>query len=93
MNNFEHPQFLIGYNRGLIVVWHPKELTAEKTFVSNQQLESLCWHRDGLRFTSAHNDGSYCVWNAQDSSAPEKEPVIPYGKVQILRFDQDFVPI
>ncbi len=79
----QHPtdeeKFLIGYNRGLIVVWHPKELTAEKTFVSNQQLESLCWHRDGLRFTSAHNDGSYCVWNAQDSSAPEKEPVIPYG--------------
>ncbi|XP_022084942.1 lethal(2) giant larvae protein homolog 1-like isoform X4 [Acanthaster planci] len=79
----QHPtddeKLLIGYNRGLIVVWHPKELTAEQTFVSNQQLESLCWHRDGLRFTSAHNDGSYCVWNAQESSQPEKEPVIPYG--------------
>ncbi|XP_038069031.1 LLGL scribble cell polarity complex component 2-like isoform X3 [Patiria miniata] len=79
----QHPtdeeKLLIGYNRGLIVVWHPKELTAEKTFVSNQQLESLCWHRDGLRFTSAHNDGSHCVWNVSESSQPEKEPVITYG--------------
>ena len=72
-------QLLIGYNRGLIVIWDSKEFHAEHTFVSSQELQDLCWHRDGAQFTSAHNDGSYTVWKA-DETNPDKEPIIPYGK-------------
>lgn len=48
---------LIGYNRGLIVLWNRAENTAVKTFINNQQLESLCWNDSGKSFTSSHNDG------------------------------------
>lgn len=48
---------LIGYNRGLIVLWNRTENIADKTFVSSQQLEALCWNDDGETFTSSHNDG------------------------------------
>lgn len=56
----EHPDhILIGYNRGLIVLWNRSDNTSIKTFVSSQQLESLCWHEDGKSFTSSHNDGKF----------------------------------
>ncbi|XP_072044717.1 LLGL scribble cell polarity complex component 2-like [Amphiura filiformis] len=71
-------KLLIGYNRGLIVIWDSNDFHAEHTFVSSQELQNLCWHRDGTQFTSAHNDGSYTVWKA-DETSPEKEPIIPYG--------------
>lgn len=54
----EHPNnILVGYNRGLIVLWNRVDNTAVKTFISNQQLESLCWKDDGKFFISSHNDG------------------------------------
>lgn len=66
---FEQPgnanNILIGYNRGLIVLWDRTENTAVKTFTSAQQLESLCWHDDGETFTSSHNDGNYYI-NARE---------------------------
>ncbi|XP_063904574.1 lethal(2) giant larvae protein homolog 1 isoform X2 [Zophobas morio] len=75
----EHPNhILIGYNRGLIVLWNRDDNTSVKTFVSNQQLESLCWHEDGKSFTSSHNDGSYMAWDL-DENKPSNEPVTTYG--------------
>ncbi|UYV62474.1 LLGL1 [Cordylochernes scorpioides] len=86
----EHPnnpgKILIGYDRGLKVLWDIKELNAEHTYVGTQhvcdvmqQLESLCWHRSGTQFMSAHNDGSYIVWNTDDPSKPDGAPNAPYG--------------
>ncbi|XP_071953547.1 lethal(2) giant larvae protein homolog 1-like isoform X2 [Antedon mediterranea] len=79
----QHPnspdKLLIGYNRGLMVVWDSKEFNADRTFVSDPSLETLTWHRDGIRFTTAHHDGSYCVWNMNDSTTPEKDRTTPYG--------------
>ncbi|XP_015837731.1 lethal(2) giant larvae protein homolog 1 isoform X3 [Tribolium castaneum] len=75
----EHPDhILIGYNRGLIVLWNRSDNTSIKTFVSNQQLEALCWHDDGKTFTSSHNDGSYMVWDL-DQNKPMQDPVTTYG--------------
>nr|CAH7738666.1 unnamed protein product [Callosobruchus chinensis] len=70
---------LIGYNRGLIVLWNRSENTATKTFISNQQLESLCWKEDGRHFISSHNDGSYMEWDIDQSEKPCGEPVTTYG--------------
>ncbi|XP_077285749.1 LLGL domain-containing protein l(2)gl isoform X2 [Arctopsyche grandis] len=80
----EHPNdshlLLIGYNRGLIVVWDRRNNRARNTFVSNQQLESVCWHENGTEFTSSHNDGSYMSWDLSISrEKPLKEPSAPYG--------------
>lgn len=69
---------MIGYNRGLIVIWDSKELQVDATFVCNQQLESLCWRRDGAQFSSSHSDGSYTVWDVEEMQ-PAKEATVPYG--------------
>ncbi|KRT85566.1 hypothetical protein AMK59_1411 [Oryctes borbonicus] len=77
-----HPEnILIGYNRGLIVLWDRNENTTIKTFTSTQQLESLCWHDDGESFTSSHNDGSYMEWqlNGDDENSKDSEAITTYG--------------
>ncbi|CAB3253756.1 unnamed protein product [Arctia plantaginis] len=81
----EHPKvpsrLLLGYNRGLVVLWDRVATSPTHTFVSNQQLESLCWNDDGEHFTSSHNDGSYVTWEVAGASSdrPLKEPITPYG--------------
>ncbi|XP_064594981.1 lethal(2) giant larvae protein homolog 1-like isoform X2 [Liolophura sinensis] len=72
-------KFLIGYNRGLIVLWDNKESNADKTYNATQQLESLTWHRNGTEFVSSHADGSYLVWSSTDSSGPKEPAASPYG--------------
>jgi lethal(2) giant larvae protein len=49
-------RLLIGYTRGLVVLWDKATQAAVHTFVSQQQLESLAWTGDG-QFVSSHNDG------------------------------------
>ena len=44
----------------------------------NQSLETVCWSRDGAEFMSAHNDGSFIIWNARKLSKPDG-PHTPYG--------------
>ena len=73
-------KFLIGYNRGLIVLWDNKESKTEQTYNATQQLESLTWNRNGEEFFSAHSDGSYITWDSKDSSDPKEGARIPYGK-------------
>ena len=79
----EHPlnpdKIIIGYNRGLMVLWDNKTLNSENTYIGSQQLESVSWHRSGTKFMSSHNDGSYVVWSSTDSSKPEETPLPPYG--------------
>ena len=70
---------LIGYNRGLVVLWDNKNSNTDQTYNATQQLESLCWHRNGEEFLSAHIDGSYIVWNVADSSTPKESALTPYG--------------
>ncbi|GAB6025766.1 UDP-N-acetylmuramoyl-L-alanyl-D-glutamate--2, 6-diaminopimelate ligase, variant 4 [Chamberlinius hualienensis] len=79
----EHPtesnKILIGYNRGLMVLWDNESFNADHTYVGTQQLESVCWHPKGERFMSSHNDGSYITWTSSNPSKPEDGPVTPYG--------------
>ncbi|KAL3875892.1 hypothetical protein ACJMK2_033799 [Sinanodonta woodiana] len=72
-------KFLIGYNRGLIVLWDNTNSNADQTYNATQQLESLCWHRNGEEFVSAHGDGSYIVWSRADASHPKDPALTPYG--------------
>lgn len=75
-----HPDnILIGYNRGLMVLWNRTTSTAEQTFVSTQDLESLCWHDSGTKFASSHNDGSYAIFNVPKGNDPPKDPISPHG--------------
>ncbi|XP_043508868.1 lethal(2) giant larvae protein homolog 1-like isoform X2 [Frieseomelitta varia] len=75
-----HPDnILIGYNRGLMVLWNKATPGAQQlmglfsraqTFVSTQQLESVHWISE-TRFVSSHNDGSYAFWSPGSDSMLE----------------------
>ncbi|XP_054281586.1 lethal(2) giant larvae protein homolog 1-like isoform X1 [Macrosteles quadrilineatus] len=74
-----HPgHLLIGYNRGLMVLWNRNTNSALQTYVWAQQLESVCWNAAGTNFMSAHNDGSHTSWDTE-SGEPRGEPTTPYG--------------
>uniref|UniRef100_A0AAX7SQI0 LLGL scribble cell polarity complex component 2 n=1 Tax=Astatotilapia calliptera TaxID=8154 RepID=A0AAX7SQI0_ASTCA len=70
-NPVDPDQVIIGYGRGLMVIWD-----LEKKL----QLESVCWTEDGKYILSSHSDGSYCRWmvGGQDTNEEEKSD-IPYG--------------
>ncbi|KAK3767867.1 hypothetical protein RRG08_059199 [Elysia crispata] len=78
-NPVNSDKVLIGFNRGLIVLWNTKDGAAEATFNATQQLEYLTWSRNGEEFISAHNDGSYITWEVKNSTDPKEPAMTPYG--------------
>jgi lethal(2) giant larvae protein len=63
-----------------MVVWDRENNRAQDTLISNQQLESVCWHKSGNEFTSSHNDGSYVVWDLSLTKDKKvNEPNSVYG--------------
>ncbi|KAK9500860.1 hypothetical protein O3M35_002038 [Rhynocoris fuscipes] len=73
----ENPDnLLIGYNRGLMVLWDMKTPAAKHTYISTQGVESLCW-KDARSFVSSHNDGSYAEWSV--TTGEHEEPNTVYG--------------
>ncbi|XP_051905194.1 lethal(2) giant larvae protein homolog 1 isoform X1 [Hippocampus zosterae] len=82
----EHPRqpgkILIGYSRGLVVLWDVSGRQIEQLFLGKQQLESLVWERSGNLFVSSHSDGGYSVWAVASGDGNSQQPVsstIPYG--------------
>lgn len=75
-------RILIGYSRGLLVIWNRAAQCADRVFLGNQQLESLCWERSGSTLVSSHSDGSYAIWPADAGCSPVMQPTVatmPYG--------------
>ncbi|XP_075035324.1 lethal(2) giant larvae protein homolog 1 isoform X2 [Mixophyes fleayi] len=83
----QHPKqpgkILVGYSRGLVVLWDRVSRKVEHLFLGNQQLESLYWESSGTSLISSHSDGGYMVWGAvNNNSLSTSQPVtstIPYG--------------
>ncbi|XP_053550669.1 lethal(2) giant larvae protein homolog 1 [Bombina bombina] len=80
-----HPQqpekILVGYSRGLVVLWDLEAKKVDHLFLGNQQLESVSWEHSGTSFISSHSDGSYMAWSVS-SNSPTSQPIsssIPYG--------------
>ncbi|KAM9748742.1 lethal(2) giant larvae protein homolog 1 isoform 7-T7 [Dama dama] len=74
-------KILIGYSRGLLVIWNQAARCAERIFLGNQ-LESVCWERSGHTVVSSHSDGSYAIWAADTGDSPTAQPTVattPYG--------------
>ncbi|XP_010635733.2 lethal(2) giant larvae protein homolog 1 isoform X1 [Fukomys damarensis] len=75
-------KILIGYSRGLLVIWNQATRCMDHIFLGTQQLESLCWGRGGSTIISSHSDGSYAVWSVETGSALTLQPTVattPYG--------------
>ncbi|KFO58979.1 Lethal(2) giant larvae protein 1, partial [Corvus brachyrhynchos] len=82
----EHPcdgsRLLIGYSRGLVVLWEQSTRVVQHLFLGNQQLESLAWEQSGKSIVSSHSDGGYMVWAVSGTGQRTQQPVmstIPYG--------------
>uniref|UniRef100_A0A8C6YKG7 LLGL scribble cell polarity complex component 2 n=1 Tax=Naja naja TaxID=35670 RepID=A0A8C6YKG7_NAJNA len=81
----EHPrnpnQILIGYSRGLIILWDLINKKATHHLLGNQQLENLFWMRDGHHIISCHYDGSYTQWpiSSNDRQPEPLESKVHYG--------------
>uniref|UniRef100_A0A8C2UUZ1 LLGL scribble cell polarity complex component 2 n=2 Tax=Chinchilla lanigera TaxID=34839 RepID=A0A8C2UUZ1_CHILA len=82
----EHPQdpnqILIGYSRGLVIIWDLQGSRVLCHFLSNQQLENVSWQRDGRLIVTCHSDGSHCQWPvSHDTQQPEPlRSSMPYGQ-------------
>uniref|UniRef100_A0A6Q2YH66 Lethal giant larvae homologue 2 domain-containing protein n=1 Tax=Esox lucius TaxID=8010 RepID=A0A6Q2YH66_ESOLU len=74
-------QVLIGYGRGLMVIWDLDCQSAVKHILATQPLESVWWTEDGLRVLSSHSDGSYCRWSVAglDTQSEQEKSEVPYG--------------
>lgn len=77
-------RLLIGYTKGLIVLWSLEYGCLERMFIYNQQIECLCWYsfdgdNESGRFISSHSDGSYILWKSDDDSQPQIFNSMPYG--------------
>nr|XP_058904391.1 lethal(2) giant larvae protein homolog 1 isoform X8 [Kogia breviceps] len=75
-------RILVGYSRGLLVIWNRAARCAERVFLGTQQLESVCWERSGRTLVSSHSDGSYAVWATDAGDSPMTQPTVattPYG--------------
>ncbi|KAL4648090.1 hypothetical protein GN956_G8988 [Arapaima gigas] len=72
-------QVLVGYGRGLAILWDLDGKHVVQQFMGSQ-LESLWWVPDGGHILSSHSDGSYCRWTmGEDDAQSEPEKEIPYG--------------
>ena len=84
----EHPGLasvlVVGYTRGLVLVWDRNTAASLTTLVSQQQLESFHWRlappeaEAGPSLVTCHNDGSYVVWDP-DTGEQREPPSTPYG--------------
>uniref|UniRef100_A0A665X552 Lethal giant larvae homologue 2 domain-containing protein n=1 Tax=Echeneis naucrates TaxID=173247 RepID=A0A665X552_ECHNA len=74
-------QVVIGYGRGLMIIWDLEKQRAIQHIPATQQLESVWWTEDGSYILSSHSDGSYCRWmvGAEDVNEEEEKSDIPYG--------------
>ncbi|KAM8945886.1 LLGL scribble cell polarity complex component 2 [Pelodytes ibericus] len=74
-------QLLIGYSRGLMMVWDVTRSRTVRQFMGTQQLENVYWCRDEKQIISSHNDGSYSQWVESGERVQESpmENKIPYG--------------
>jgi len=79
----EHPTlsgvWIIGYTRGLVLIWDKSTQLTTSTLISQQQLENLCWKSGSSNsLVSCHNDGSYIIWDIETGEQIEP-PNTPYG--------------
>ncbi|KAG9473641.1 hypothetical protein GDO78_004116, partial [Eleutherodactylus coqui] len=81
----EHPknpdQILIGYSRGLMMVWDVTTGCSVQHFLGTQQLENIFWCRGAQQIISCHNDGGYSQWETTGDPIQQSpmENKVPYG--------------
>uniref|UniRef100_A0A1A8PJX9 LLGL scribble cell polarity complex component 2 n=2 Tax=Nothobranchius rachovii TaxID=451742 RepID=A0A1A8PJX9_9TELE len=82
-NPINPSQVVIGYGRGLMVIWDLEKKNAVQHLPATQQLESMWWTEDGSHILSSHSDGSYCRWRVggpeEEEEEKEEKSDIPYG--------------
>ena len=88
---------LIGYKKGLMVLWDHQSCDLKQSFCSMQGLESLHFDCTGEKFVSSHADGSLTVWNLREDAEHKCEspcespcPFGPFPCKAITKVSQKF---
>uniref|UniRef100_UPI00358E435B lethal(2) giant larvae protein homolog 1-like isoform X2 n=1 Tax=Myxine glutinosa TaxID=7769 RepID=UPI00358E435B len=69
---------LVGYTRGLLLLWDLNRRSLQRCLPGTQQLESVHWSPSGQQVTCSYSDGSYQVWSLDDSEE-QRVPSLLYG--------------
>ncbi|KAG5854251.1 hypothetical protein ANANG_G00035820 [Anguilla anguilla] len=74
-------QVVLGYGRGLMVLWDLDSKRAVQLLQGTQQLESVWWMPDGSQIISSHSDGGFCRWTVTGKGSLQEpdEQDTPYG--------------
>lgn len=81
MQQLEDNKLLIAYERGLIALYSEKNNVSIDFYEASQSLESLHVHSNGSEFISSHSNGSYNIWNLNNTNASVNKAVAttPFG--------------
>ena len=71
-------QILIGYRKGLTVLWNHESCSVEETFLVTQELQGISWYPEGNKFVGAHADGSLNFWSVGEAEM-NLESTTPFG--------------
>ena len=67
-------KLLIGFDRGLIVLWDLKARAADSRYAATAKLTAVSWHFDGKSFVSSHQDGSLSIFNIRKGHTIKDPP-------------------
>jgi len=78
---FDSSKLLIGYKKGIIVLWNQDKIKAEGTFKATHELEGFYWHHSASQFVSAHERGMFAIWTVPDTEDGDvlQDSYTPYG--------------
>lgn len=79
-NPLDSNKLLIGFDKGLIVLWDLRNKAADARFTSESTtLKSVAWQLEGRHFICSQGDGSLTTWNVKVSTKPISV-VFPHAK-------------
>lgn len=83
-------QCIVGYQRGILVLFDLSKLSAKQTYISRKDLSSI--HIvDDCKFVSCHTDGGYAVWSTiLSSSTKQVRSPMPISFLRLAPVDSYF---
>ncbi|KAG8192245.1 hypothetical protein JTE90_014103 [Oedothorax gibbosus] len=80
-NPLDSNKLLIGFEKGLVVLWDLRNKAADSRFNSSESciLKSVAWQLEGRQFICSQGEGSLTTWNIRDAKKPISV-VYPHAK-------------
>ena len=77
MNPFLDDQVMVAFSQGFMMLWSTDSRSCLNILKSSQKLQGVCWRSED-EFFSAHDDGSFTVWDSENGAQIQAAHT-PYG--------------